>query len=83
MPVFHVSLRGKLSGGAIVHLEEKGMYRGVEDEGSAGRFEGEPLHLLEIEASRPEDAILVARGALAVAGATAHDFEAVEASPGG
>jgi hypothetical protein len=83
VPLYLVSLRGKLSGGAIVHLEEKGMYRGAEEVSGLGSLDGEPRHLLEIEASKPEDAILVARGALAVAGATAHDYEAEETSPGG
>ncbi len=82
MPNFTVSCRGNLSGGAIVHLEQKGMYREAVPEPAFAQSEGLMRHFLEIEASSPEDAILVARGALAVAGATASDFQAEEAPPG-
>ena len=43
--------------------------------------EGLIRHYLEIEAGSPEDAVLVARGALAVAGGEGTDFQ-VEEAPG-
>lgn len=81
MPVYTVSCRGNLSGGAIVHLREAGMYVGAAEEHGLGAMDGKLRHEMSIEATSPEDAILVARGALAVAGAEAHDFTAEEAPP--
>jgi hypothetical protein len=82
MPTYTVSCRGNLSGGAIVQLEQKGMYREAVREPAFSQSEGLMRHFLEVEASSPEDAILVARGALAVAGAKASDFQAEESAPG-
>jgi hypothetical protein len=80
MATYLVSCRGNLSGGAITHLRESGMYQQAEgDPGIAGR-EGPVRHYLAIEAGSPEDAILVARGALAVAGGEGSDFQ-VEVAP--
>lgn len=75
MATYSVSCRGDLPGGAIAKLEESGVYRFAErDPGIAGS-EGLIRHYLTIEASSPEDAILVARGALAVAGGEASDYQ--------
>jgi hypothetical protein len=80
MATYLVSCRGNLSGGAITHLRESGMYQQAErDRGIAGG-EGLVRHYLAIEAGSPEDAILVARGALAVAGGEGTDFQ-VEVAP--
>ncbi|MBS1880599.1 MAG: hypothetical protein JST31_13890 [Actinobacteria bacterium] len=82
MPTYSVSCRGDLSGGAITHLTEAGLYQFAErDLGIAGS-EGLVRHYLTVEASRPEDAILVARGAIAVAGGEATDFQVEEAADG-
>ncbi|MGD9734490.1 MAG: hypothetical protein AB7V58_02595 [Solirubrobacterales bacterium] len=80
MPTYSVSCRGELSGGAITHLETSGVYRGSEREPGLAGGEGLIRHHLEIEAGSPEDALLVARGALAVAGGEGTDFQ-VEAVP--
>lgn len=81
MPTYSVSCRSELSGGAITHLQESGMYQFAErDPGIAGT-EGLVRHYLKIEAGSPEDAILVARGALAVAGAEATDVQVEDAPP--
>jgi hypothetical protein len=81
MSTFSVSFRGDLSGGAITHLKAAGFYRLAEHEtGFAGR-EGLVRHYLTIEAGSPEDAVLVARGALAVAGGEGSDFQAEDAPP--
>jgi hypothetical protein len=83
MATYLVSCRGDLSGGAITHLREGGLYQFAErDPGIAGS-EGLIRHYLTIEAGSPEDAILVARGALAVAGGEGSDFQVEEAPPGG
>lgn len=82
MPTYSVSCRGDFSGGAITHLENAGVYRFAEREPGIAGGEGLIRHYLEIEAGSPEDAILVARGALAVAGGEATDFQ-VEAAPHG
>jgi hypothetical protein len=81
MPVYSVSCRGRLSGGAIVHLRQAGMYRDGASEGEVDRFDpsGAPRHQLVVEASSAEDAILIVRGALAVSGAEATDYSAEEA----
>lgn len=81
MPAFSVSTRSELSGGAITHLQQAGLYQFAErDPGIAGT-EGLVRHYLKIEAGSPEDAILVARGALAVAGAEATDLQVEDAPP--
>lgn len=79
MATYLVSLRGDLSGGAITHLREGGMYQHAEREPGIAGTEGLIRHYLTIEAGSPEDAILVARGALAVAGGEGSDFQ-VEAA---
>ncbi len=82
MPTYSVSCRGDLSGGAITQLEVVGVYRFAEREPGFAGDEGLIRHHLEIDASSPDDAILVARGALAVAGGEGTDFQ-VEEAPGG
>jgi hypothetical protein len=83
MATYSVSCRGNLSGGAITHLTEAGLYRAAErDPGIAGG-EGLIRHYLAIEAGSPEDAVLVARGALAVAGGEGTDFQVEESSGDG
>lgn len=79
MPTYSVSCRGELSGGAITHLREAGLYEATEPEGATAAPASPPRHYLVVEAGSPEDAILVARGALAVAGAEASDFDVAEA----
>ncbi|HEY2717915.1 MAG TPA: hypothetical protein VGI73_17015 [Solirubrobacterales bacterium] len=80
MPSYSVSCRGELSGGAITHLRQAGMYQHAERDAGIAGSEGLIRHFLAIEAGSPEDAVLVARGALAVAGGEATDFQ-VEAAP--
>jgi hypothetical protein len=79
MPTYSVSFRGDISGGAITQLETGGLYRSAEREPGIAGSEGLIRHYLLIEASRPDDAILVARGALAVAGGEGTDFQVDEA----
>ncbi|HYC80341.1 MAG TPA: hypothetical protein VEB65_01065 [Solirubrobacterales bacterium] len=79
MPTFSVSCRGDLSGGAIAQLEDAGVYRFAERESGIAGSEGLVRHYLAIDAGSPEDAILVARGALAVAGGEGTDFQVEEA----
>jgi hypothetical protein len=74
MATYSVSCRGELSGGAITKLREASLYHSSEREEGIAGSEGLIRHYLMIEAGSPEDAILVARGALAVAGAEARDF---------
>jgi hypothetical protein len=81
MPIYSVSCLGDLSGGAITQLDEKGLYRFAEHEAGFARSGALTRHYLEVEAGSPEDAILVARGALAVAGAEARDYQADEGPP--
>ena len=83
MATYSVSCRGDLSGGAIAKLEESGIYRAAEREPGIAGSEGLIRHYLVIEASKPEDAILVARGALAVAGGEGTDFQVEEAPQSG
>ena len=81
MATFTVSLRGDLSGGAITHLRESGMYGFAERDPGIVGGEGLLRHYLAIEAGSPEDAVLVARGALAVAGGEGSDFQVEEGPP--
>jgi hypothetical protein len=78
MPAFSVSFRGDLSGGAITQLRDGGHYRTAERESGIAGGEGQIRHYLSIDASSPEDAVLVARGALAVAGGQGADFQVEE-----
>jgi hypothetical protein len=59
----------------ITQLSDRGFY--LHEEPEPG-FEGGGMarHLLKIEAGSADDAVLVARGALAVAGGDAHDYQA-------
>lgn len=78
MPTYTVSCLGDLTGGVITQLEEKGLYRFAEHESGFARSGALTRHYLEVEAGNPEDAVLVARGALAVAGAEASDYQVDE-----
>jgi len=75
---YTVTFQAELSGGAIVKLKEMGLYR-VRVE--PGRFdEGEARHELLVEAGSAEDAILRAKGAVAVAGGSARNYKATDES---
>ena len=80
MAIYTVTCRGKLGRGVITQLTNAGVYVG--DEPELG-FEGDGMkrHFLRIEAGSPEDAILVAKGAMAVSGGTARDYAATEGEP--
>jgi hypothetical protein len=83
MSIYTVTCRGDIGRGVITQLSERGIYLGEEPElGYEG--DGMKRHFLRIEASSPEDAILVAKGAMAVTGGTARDYAATEgeAEPG-
>ncbi len=82
MPTYIVSCRGDLSGGAITHLTEAGLYQHAERDPGIVGGEGRIRHFLSIEAGSPGDAVLVARGALAVAGGEAADYQVEESPPG-
>lgn len=75
---YTVTCQGEFSGGTIVKLKEMGLYR---VRVAPGRFdEGETRHELLVEAGSAEDAILRAKGAVAVAGGSARNYEATEGS---
>ncbi len=80
MATFTVTCRGKLARGVITQLTDRGFY--LHEEPEPG-FEGDGMkrHLLKIEAGSPEDAILVAKGAMAVAGGEARDYQATAGEP--
>ncbi len=80
MPTYLVTCRGDLSRGVVNQLDEKGQYRYAEREVGFAEGEGVQRHHLEIEAGSPADAILIARGAVAVAGGSASDYQ-VEDEP--
>ncbi|HEY2478483.1 MAG TPA: hypothetical protein VGI17_07120 [Solirubrobacterales bacterium] len=75
MAIYTVTCRGKLSRGVVTQLTNAGVY--LHDEPELG-FEGDGMqrHFLKIEAGSPEDAILVAKGQMAVAGGEARDYQA-------
>jgi hypothetical protein len=75
MATYTVTCRGNLPRGVITQLTNAGVY--LDDEPELG-FEGDGMkrHFLAIEAGSPEDAILVAKGAMAVAGGQARDYTA-------
>lgn len=77
MPIYTVTCRGKLTRGVITQLTNAGVY--LHEEPELG-YEGDGMqrHLLKIEASSADDAILVARGQMAVAGGEARDYTATE-----
>jgi hypothetical protein len=80
MATYTVTCRGKLGRGVITQLTNGGFY--LHDEPEPG-FEGDGMarHFLKIEAGSADDAILVARGAMAVAGGDARDYQATEGEP--
>jgi hypothetical protein len=77
MPIYTVTCRGKLARGVITQLTNAGVY--LHEEPELG-YEGDGMqrHLLKIEASSADDAILVAKGRMAVAGGEARDYTATE-----
>ncbi|HTT95442.1 MAG TPA: hypothetical protein VMF55_12270 [Solirubrobacterales bacterium] len=82
MATYTVTCRGTLGRGVITQLTNAGVY--LHDEPELG-FEGNGMvrHFLQIEAGSAEDAILVAKGAMAVAGGEARDYQATsEGEPG-
>jgi hypothetical protein len=80
MATYTVTCRGDLPRGVITQLTNAGVYR--HDEPELG-FEGDGMkrHFLQIEAGSADDAILVAKGAMAVAGGEARDYQAAEGPP--
>jgi hypothetical protein len=82
MATFTVTCRGNLGRGVITQLSNGGFYS--HDEPELG-FEGDGMkrHFLAIEAGSPDDAILVAKGAMAVAGGSARDYQAYAGEPAG
>ena len=77
MATYTVTCRGKLTRGVVTQLTNAGVY--LHEEPELG-YEGDGMqrHLLKIEASSADDAILVARGQMAVAGGEARDYTATE-----
>jgi hypothetical protein len=77
MPIYTVSCRGKLTRAVITQLSNAGVY--LHEEPELG-YEGDGMqrHLLKIEASSADDAILVAKARMAVAGGEARDYTATE-----
>jgi hypothetical protein len=81
MATYTVTCRGDLRRGVITQLTNGGFY--LHEEPELG-FEGDGMkrHFLQVEAGSPDDAILVAKGAMAVAGGQARDYTATdEAAP--
>jgi hypothetical protein len=81
MATFTVTCRGKLPRGVITQLTNAGVYLYEEPE-PGFEADGMKRHLLQIEAGSGEDAILVAKGAMAVAGGQARDYQASEGAAG-
>jgi hypothetical protein len=82
MPIYTVTCRGDLRRGVITQLTNAGVY-GHEEAEPAFEGDGMKRHFLQIEASSADDAILVAKGAMAVAGGSARDYQATdEVEPG-
>jgi hypothetical protein len=77
MPTYTVTCRGDLTRGVVTQLSNAGFY--LHEEPELG-FEGDGMkrHFLKVDAGSPDDAILVAKGALAVAGGEARDYAATE-----
>jgi hypothetical protein len=75
MATYTVTCRGKLGRGVITQLSDRGFY--LYEEPELG-FEGDGMkrHFLKVEAGSADDAILVAKGAMAVAGGDARDYQA-------
>src|SRR6201991_3374493 len=82
MPIYTVTCRGDIGRGVITQLSERGI--SLWDEPELG-FEGDGMkrHFLRIEASSPEDAILVTKGAMAVTGGGGRAGAAAERGRGG
>ncbi len=81
MATYTVTCRGNLARGVVTQLTNAGVY--LHDEPELG-FEGNGMqrHFLKIEAGSADDAILVAKGAMAVAGGDARDYQAIEGAEG-
>jgi hypothetical protein len=77
MAIYTVTCRGTLGRGVITQLTNGGFY--LHEEPEPG-FEGDDMkrHFLKIDAGSADDAILVAKGAMAVAGGAALDYQATE-----
>ena len=77
MASYTVTCRGRLPRGVITQLTNGGFY--LHDEPEPG-FEGDGTarYFLKIEAGSAADAILVAKGAMGVAGGDARDYQATE-----
>jgi hypothetical protein len=69
--LYSVTCTGEFSGGVIVKLREMGVYRVTVASGGPSR------HELQVQAGSAEDAILRARGAVAVAGGEGFDYQAL------
>jgi hypothetical protein len=82
MATFTVTCRGKIGRGVITQLSDRGFFSHEEPELG---FEGDGMkrYVLQVEAGSPEDAVLVARGAMAVAGGQARDYQAIEGEAAG
>ena len=80
MATFTVTCRGRLARGVITQLTDRGFYLHEEPE-PGFESDGMKRHLLKIEAGSPDDAILVAKGAMAVAGGEARDYQATAGEP--
>jgi len=80
MATYTVTCRGKLGRGVITQLSNGGFYSHEEPELG---FEGDGMkrHFLRVEAGSADDAILVAKGAMAVAGGQALDYQATAGEP--
>ena len=80
MATYTVTCRGKLPRGVITQLSNGGFYSHEEPEPG---FEGDGMkrHFLKVEAGSADDAILVAKGAMAVAGGQALDYQATAGEP--
>jgi hypothetical protein len=80
MATYTVTCRGKLGRGVVTQLTDRGFY--LHEEPELG-FEGDGMkrHFLKVEAGSADDAILVAKGAMAVAGGEARDYQATAGEP--
>jgi hypothetical protein len=75
MATYTVTCRGKLGRGVITQLTNGGFYLHEEPE-QGFESDGTARHFLKVEAGSADDAILVAKGAMAVAGGNARDYQA-------
>ena len=75
MATYTVTCRGRLGRGVITQLTNGGFY--LHEEPELGfEADGTARHFLKVEAGSADDAILVAKGAMAVAGGNARDYQA-------